>query len=75
MKRPAPASNRRDGRGERVSRGPDERMERMRTAKASPETGHGFIPPHGGYQDLLAYQKAVVVFDATAHFCDRFIAK
>lgn len=29
----------------------------------------GFIPPHGGYRDLLAYQKAEVVYDATAKFC------
>ena len=35
----------------------------------------GFIPPHGGYQKLLAYQKALVVYDATVHFCDRFIDK
>jgi len=33
----------------------------------------GFIPPHGGYQNLLAYQKSLVVFDATIYFCDRFI--
>lgn len=31
------------------------------------------IPPHGGYRQLLAYQKSEVVFDATAYFCDRFI--
>lgn len=35
----------------------------------------GFIPPHGGYQKLLAYQKALVVYDATVYFCDRFIDK
>ena len=34
-----------------------------------------FIPPHGGYEQLLAYQKAVVVYDATLHFCNRFIDK
>ena len=33
----------------------------------------GFIPPHGGYQNLLAYQKALVVYDATVCFCDRFM--
>src|SRR5512137_38074 len=33
----------------------------------------GFIPAHGGYQILLSYQKAEIVFDATVHFCDRFI--
>ncbi len=38
-------------------------------------TPDGFIPPHGGYQKLLAYQKAVVVYDATLHFCDRFVDK
>ncbi len=34
-----------------------------------------FIPPHGGYQNLLSYQKAGVVFDATVYFCNRFIDK
>jgi four helix bundle suffix protein len=38
-------------------------------------TPDGFIPPHGGYQDLLAYQKSVVVYDATLRFCDRFVDK
>ncbi|MBM4041693.1 MAG: four helix bundle protein [Planctomycetes bacterium] len=32
-----------------------------------------FLPPHGGYKKLLAYQRAQVVFDATEHFCERFI--
>ena len=34
-----------------------------------------FIPPHGGYQELLSYQKALVVYDATLHFCSRFFSK
>jgi four helix bundle suffix protein len=34
-----------------------------------------FIPPHGGYQDLLSYQKALIVYDATLHFCNRFFSK
>jgi len=33
------------------------------------------IPPHGNYQELLSYQKAVVVYDLTFHFCRRFLAK
>jgi four helix bundle suffix protein len=33
----------------------------------------GFITPHGGYQQLLSYQKAEIVYDATVRFCDRFI--
>jgi four helix bundle protein len=34
-----------------------------------------FIPPHGGYADLVAYQKALVVFQGTARFCERFLEK
>ncbi len=34
----------------------------------------GFIPAHGGYQDLLSYRKALIVFDATGHFCQRFLS-
>ncbi|HUE71285.1 MAG TPA: four helix bundle suffix domain-containing protein [Pirellulaceae bacterium] len=35
----------------------------------------GFIPSHGGYQNLLSYQKAQIVFDATFYFCKRFLDK
>jgi four helix bundle suffix protein len=35
----------------------------------------GFIPAHGGYKKLLSYRKAEIVYDATIHFCDRFIDK
>lgn len=35
----------------------------------------GFIPPHGGYKRLLSYQKAQIVYDATVHFCERFVSK
>jgi four helix bundle suffix protein len=28
-----------------------------------------FIPPHGGYQKLLSFQRAEVVYDATVKFC------
>jgi four helix bundle suffix protein len=34
-----------------------------------------FIPPHGGYEDLLSYQKAKVVYDGTVRFCERFLEK
>ena len=33
----------------------------------------GFIPPHGGYEDLLSFRKARIVYDATVHFCDRYV--
>lgn len=35
----------------------------------------GFIPAHGGYADLLSYQKAEIVYDATVFFCARFFDK
>jgi len=35
----------------------------------------GFIPPHGGYKNLLSYQKAEIVYDATVYFCGRFLSK
>ncbi|MCC6483725.1 MAG: four helix bundle protein [Armatimonadetes bacterium] len=38
-----------------------------------PMSEAGFIPKHGGYQDLAAYQKARIVYDATAAFCQRFV--
>ena len=35
----------------------------------------GFIPAHGGYESLLSFQKARIVFDGTACFCSRFVSK
>ena len=37
-----------------------------------PET---FSPPHGGYGNLLSFQKARIVYDGTARFCGRFLDK
>jgi hypothetical protein len=34
----------------------------------------GFIPPHGGYKQLLSYQKTVI-YDLTCEFCRRFLTK
>jgi four helix bundle suffix protein len=34
-----------------------------------------FIPPHGGYRNLLSYQKAKIVYDGTVFFCSRFFRK
>jgi len=35
----------------------------------------GFIPPHGGYDKLLCFQKAEVVYDITFRFCHKFLAR
>jgi four helix bundle protein len=69
-------------RGTKVTKGTQE----ARCARQSPgslkslsslkETeGSRFIPPHGGYQDLLSHQKALIVYDATLHFCNRFFSR
>lgn len=34
-----------------------------------------FIPPHGGYEELLSFQKARIVYDATVCFCERFLGR
>ncbi|MBN2507520.1 MAG: four helix bundle protein [Verrucomicrobia bacterium] len=31
------------------------------------------LPPHGGYESLLSFQKPRILFDATVRFCDRFV--
>ena len=61
---------------------PDDRTKRTNPTKIA-EAGHsspqssssypGFILPHGGYENLLAYRKSQIIYDATVRFCDRFI--
>lgn len=35
----------------------------------------GFIPPHGGYEKLISFQMARIVYDGTVRFCERFLNK
>ncbi len=35
----------------------------------------GFIPKHGGYRNLITYQKAEIIYDGTVYFCNKFLAK
>lgn len=35
----------------------------------------GFIPPSGGYEKLISYQKAEIIYDGTIYFINRFISK
>jgi four helix bundle suffix protein len=35
----------------------------------------GVLPPHGGYEELLSFQKARIVYDGTVRFCERFVDK
>lgn len=43
-------------------------------SQAAHPSHEGFIPPHGGYDNLLSYQKSQIIYDATVRFCDRFIS-
>lgn len=35
----------------------------------------GFIPKHGGYEKLITYQKAEIIYDGTVYFTKRFFRK
>jgi four helix bundle suffix protein len=35
----------------------------------------GFIPKHGGYRNLIGYQKAEIIYDGTVYFTNRFYRK
>ena len=35
----------------------------------------GFIPLHGGYKNLITYQKAEIIYDGTIYFTKRFFGK
>ena len=43
--------------------------------ETSNNTNQGFIPTHGGYRNLITYQKAEIIYDGTVYFCDRFFNK
>jgi four helix bundle suffix protein len=38
-------------------------------------TSEGFIPKHGGYRNLITYQKSEIVYDGTVYFTTRFFRK
>jgi four helix bundle suffix protein len=43
--------------------------------KNQEQNSEGFIPLHGGYKNLLSYQKAEIVYDGTVYFTKRFFRK
>lgn len=51
-----------------------EPMELKSSHATQPSAETGFIPPHGGYENLLSYKKSQIVYDATIRFCNRFIS-
>lgn len=54
--------------------GTNETYESHRSSQ-SPASHSSFIPPHGGYEELLSFQKSRIVYDATVKFCERFVDK
>lgn len=38
-----------------------------------PQPTPGFILAHGGYEQLLSFRKARIVYDGTVRFCNRFV--
>ncbi len=36
---------------------------------------NNFIPQHGGYQKLITYRRAEIIYDATIYFTRRFLSK
>ena len=35
----------------------------------------GFIPKHGGYERLITYQKAEIIYDGTYYFCQKYFQR
>ncbi len=33
----------------------------------------GFIPTHGGYRNLITFQKAEIIYDCTVYFTGKFL--
>jgi len=38
-------------------------------------TDNSFIPPHGNYKKLVTYKKAIIIYDATVYYCNKFLNK
>ncbi|MBA3901148.1 MAG: four helix bundle protein [Bacteroidetes bacterium] len=43
--------------------------------KEENENSKGFIPKHGGYHNLITYQKSEIIYDGTIYFTKRFFQK
>ena len=43
--------------------------------KEEKDNSKGFIPVHGGYKNLISYQKSEIIYDGTIYFTKRFFHK
>lgn len=39
------------------------------------ENNESFIPAHGGFRNLITYQKSEIIYDGTVYFCSKFFKK
>ena len=53
----------------------DKRKSGTESAAAQCGKSAGILPPHGGFRNLLSFQRAEVVYDATVRFCADFFDK
>lgn len=62
------------GKGTKGTQARDEKDHPSISSPGSLKTDkQGFIPPHGGYEQLFSFQKARIVYDGTVKFCERFV--
>ena len=67
-------ANVRMSKGTKGTEGTTASLPSFRSLSSPPPTEHAtFIPPHGGYANLLSFQKARIVYDGTVRFCARFL--
>lgn len=48
---------------------------KVKEMKNDNEKTNGFIPKHGGYENLITYQKSEIIYDGTIYFTKRFFHK
>ena len=52
-----------------------ESQENRKKMEQEKNDNEGFIPIHGGYRNLITYQKSGVIYDGTIYFTNRFFKK
>jgi len=75
MKPPKPANDVKDKSDARNSRQADLGHFRPFSPSRKDDPVERFIPPHGGYEELLSFQKARIVYDGTVWFCGHYLEK
>src|SRR5262245_56004413 len=59
--------------GTKTTEPPDTGVPSSSSCSSPSSLSDTFIPPHGGYEKLLSFQKARIVYAGTVHFCKRFL--